>query len=256
MKFQPCIENPWRISRDLERAFGISSIKKDVGLFDKVCHSSLRPCSASFFVINYHTNKIILGNIETPLFSGHNPNLIEEEGLDFYKRILKPEEYEWMEQLGKAATEVFHQTPLTERPNLVLSYEVVGKQEDGREIILQHTITPYKLDENGNLWLSLCRVHPTPRLSTIEKAFITNHDTGEQLDYIDGQFRESTSKLLTSDEIQILIYKAEGLQEKEIAKVMKISPSGIKRKKQDLFNKLRVANAAAAVFKATQMGII
>jgi DNA-binding CsgD family transcriptional regulator len=256
MKFQPCAQNPWRIPREIERAFGVTNLKKEVSLFDKICRSSLRPCTASFFMINYKTNKFIVGNIETSLFLSHHPSLIEKEGFAFYKRILKPKEYEWMEQVDKAATEVFHQTPVAERINLVFSFEVVGKQKNGREIILQHVTTPYKLDENGNLWLGLCRVQPTTRFSTLEKAYITNHDTGELLYYIDGQFRKSPAKQLTPDEIQILRYNADGFKEKQIAEMMNISQSSIKRKKQELFGRLKVANITAAVYKASQIGII
>jgi DNA-binding CsgD family transcriptional regulator len=163
-----------------------------------------------------------------------------------------------MRHVNETAVEVFYKTPLEDRSDLVFSYEVIGKQENGSEIILQHAITPYKLDKDSNLWLSLCRVHPTTqlRLSTLEKAFITNHNTGEQLDYIDGQFKEAIAKRLTPTDVQILRYKAEGLQEKDIAKKMNLSESCVKRKKHEIFNKLRVANVAAAVYKASQMKII
>jgi DNA-binding NarL/FixJ family response regulator len=112
------------------------------------------------------------------------------------------------------------------------------------------------LDENGNLWLGLCRVHPTTQFSSLEKAYIINHDTGDLLYYIDGLFQKSPAKQLTPDEIQILKYNANGLKEREIAKRMNISASGIKRRKQELFNKLKVANITAAVYKASQMEII
>jgi len=256
MKFDRCSSCSWKIPKTLERTFGAGNIKKQLGTFDRICQSSVRPCHASFFIINYRTQKITVGALETPLFTGYQPSLIETEGIDFYNRILSEDEQDWLDQVSKAAMSIFCQTPLSERSELTFSYELIAKTIDERDIILQHTVSPYKLDNNGNMWLGLCRVKSASRLSALGKAYIINHHTGEQFDYSDGQFQSSATKLLTEVEIEILTHKANGLQGKEIASVMKMSESMVKRKQQELFDKLNVTTSTAAVYKATLMKII
>ncbi|MDR1951702.1 MAG: LuxR C-terminal-related transcriptional regulator [Bacteroidales bacterium] len=256
MKIHPCTTNSWKISRELERSLGPENIKKQVSAFDKICQSHLRPCRASFYMIDYREQKKIVGNLETQLLTGYHPSLIEKEGFDFLKRILAEDELAWFNRMSEAAHDVFHRTPISERLDLSFAYELIAKGKDMQEVVLSYTMVPYKLDTNGNMWLALCRVKSSECLSILGKAFVINHTTGEQLDYIDGKFLPSTCKLLTNVEIKILKYQAMGLLGKEIAEEMNISESMVKRKRQDLFDKLNVTTSAAAVYKATKMKII
>jgi DNA-binding CsgD family transcriptional regulator len=255
-KITNCTSKCWKISKESDRNFNSKNIKKDLNLFDRICQNNLRPCHASFFVIDFYKRKITTAAMETQLFTGYPSDLIEEYGLDFYKIILPKDEVKWWEQLNKAIHDIFLSFQKLERHNLTFSYELIAKDANKRDVILQHTLTPYKLDENGNLWLGLCRVKTTKRLSVLGKAFVTNSETGEQFDYVEGQFLPSTVKLLTHLEIEILNHMTRGLQRKEIANTLNVSESTMKKKIQDIYKKLNATTSAAAVYKATQMNII
>ena len=251
-----CTSKTWKIPKDLDRDFNTKNIKKDLNLFDRICQNNLRPCYASFFVVDFYKRKITTGALDTPLFTGCHASLLESYGLDFYKLILSKDEVKWWEQFSTAMQDVFHSFPKSERQNLTFSYELVATDVGKRNVILQHTLIPYKLDKNGNMWLGLCRVKTAKRLSVLGKAFVVNSETGEQLDYDEGHFLPSAITLLTKLEIEILSHMASGLQRKEVADAMKISENTVKKKLQSILKKLNVGTSVAAVYKATQMKII
>jgi DNA-binding CsgD family transcriptional regulator len=255
-KCSNCSTNAWKISKELSRNFNTKNIRNDLNLFDRICQNNLRPCHASFFVIDFYKRKIMFGALSPQLFLGYHTDLIEDSGLDFYKLVLSKDELKWWEQLNMAMQEVLQNFPISERCNLTFSYELIATDENKRNVILQHTLTPYKLDENGNMWLSLCRVKPAKRLSVLGKASLINSETGDHFDYFDGHFLPSIVTTLTELDIEILGYVAGGLQRKEISEKMKILESTMKKKIQDIFKKLNVTTSAAAVYKAAQMNII
>jgi DNA-binding NarL/FixJ family response regulator len=81
-------------------------------------------------------------------------------------------------------------------------------------------------------------------------AVVTNfHQLGEQIS-LSGDYR------LTPREQDVLALLACGLQNKEIAKVLTISPNTVAGYIKDIYRKLAVNNRASATFKAMELGLI
>lgn len=61
---------------------------------------------------------------------------------------------------------------------------------------------------------------------------------------------------LSEVEYEVLYWIAQGLSNSEVGRVLHLSPSTVKNHRQNLFAKLGVANAPAAVFRAIQSGLL
>jgi DNA-binding CsgD family transcriptional regulator len=225
-------------------------MEKALGLFNRVCQSN-------FYMVDYHAQTLIVGKTMPSLtHSGYSREMIEIEGLDFYTRLLLDEEKKWLAEMNKEAFEIFHSYPESERFNLEFYYDLIAQTSNLQKIVLHHKLVPFKLDKNGNMWLGLVHVTISSFTSTFSKARIVNIQTGEQFDYIDGKFIQSTITALDRDELAILAHTAKDIPNKQIADLLKISESNLKRKRLSLFDKLGVKTPAAAVYKATMLKII
>ena len=251
MVFKPYIPKPWRISKELKRLYSSKNIEIALGLFDRACQSN-------FYMVDYCEQKLIVGKsmFGSLLHSGHPKEIIEIEGFDFYKRLVIEEEKEWLLKMNKEAFGIFYGYPKEERWNLEFHYDLIAQTANKDDIILRHKLVPYKLDDNGNLWLGLCHVTTSSFLSMFSKARIVNIHTGKQYDFIDGSFVESVITALEPDEIAILTHLAKDVPNKQIADILNISEANLKRKRLSLFDKLNVKTPAAAVYRATMLKII
>jgi DNA-binding CsgD family transcriptional regulator len=250
MKIESYNPKPWKIPRDLERFYSQRNVEKALSFFD-------RSCQGKFYMVDYRKQKLILGSTSSTLsFPRLSKDLIELEGFSFYKRILVDGELEWLMEMKKKAHDIFYSYPEVERQNLEFSYDLIAQSIDNREFVLRHKLVPYKLCNNGNMWLGLCHVVTSSFLSVFNKASIINIETGKTYDFINGEFTKSEIRVLTPDEITILTYATQDMQVKQICDVLHISESNLKRKRLALFDKLDVKTMSAAIYKATLLKLI
>ena len=161
----------------------------------------------------------------------------------------------WFEKMFVESYNVFYKYPVEKRRHLVSSYDFAVKTVSQGKLILQHQGIPYQLCDNGNLWLSLSSVTVSTQKRS-GNATITNTQTGEHYVFIDGRYVLSEALAITQDELLILELMCNDLSMDRIMSQLKIPKSSFMRKKQQLFSKLDVKNAAGAVYKAGLMGII
>jgi len=251
MKLESKNQKPWKIPRRMERLYSPKNIEKTLSLFD-------RACEGNFYMVDYCNHKLITSHSDTSTigFFGHSRDLIQIEGIDFYERVLLKSELQWLVQMNEEAHNVFYTYPESERQNLEFSYDLIAKAKNRQNVVLRHKLVPYKLDENGNMWLGLCHVTVSHFLSVFCKAKIVNIQTGENYEFIDGKFLPSDIKALDLEEIAILKSTAEDIPIKQIAQRLKISESSLKRKRQLIFDKLDCKTMVSAIYKATSMKLI
>ena len=247
MKLDPFIQKPWAISKELARAFSVKKIEATLGIFN-------RAGATNFYVVDFYKQRLILGNSTNVEFSGYSKIIIEKEKFEFYDRILKAGETENLIKLHEKAVEIFYQYPESQRYDLEITCYLTAKTANDDEMVLQHIIVPYKLCNNGNMWLSLFTVTPVPILP-LHKARIVHIKTGEVYNYINDTFVLSEFGTLTSEDIKMLELFAKDMSVKELCDLLKISESGYKLKRQRIFQKLNVKSWAAAVCKAYELRI-
>jgi len=114
----------------------------------------------------------------------------------------------------------------------------------------------FEFDKNGNMWLGLVFASQMFFKPPGVKATIDCFATGEKYDLVNDEFVLSKIKALTNDEIAILKWIASGIPGKNISGLLKISERSLRRKEQCVFDKLDADTPAAAVYKATTLGLI
>ena len=242
-------KKPWRIPKEVSRAFGVKKIDDLLDLFN-------RACGGSFYMVDYHSEKILIGNSSHSTFSGYSRALVEKEGFEFYHRILSPKELNWLTDMCKKASKVFYGFSEEHRRHIEFTYDLLATTANNKELILRYKLVPFQFDRNDNLWLGLIFCQQLQSRPIGPKAFIDDSATGDRYDYVDGEFVLSEIKTLTKLEISILKWLANGISGKNICGLLEISERNLRRKEQALFEKLNADTAAAAIYKATKQGII
>jgi DNA-binding CsgD family transcriptional regulator len=244
---------PWNITPDMRRNFNEKKNKENLDLFNQINESR-----GYFFMLDYSEDKLYLGNAQLYGITGYSATYIESiSRSEFYGKILKPDEFEWYYKMVKQACDLGYKYPADSRKNLELNFDLITITATNLELTLRHKIVPYKFDKNGNMWLGLGYVsHLASSTPQIAKAVLTNFLTGEQYIYKNDKFVLTTIKTLTHHEISILKWAAEDKSSEQICDALHISESSFKRKRKQIFEKLNVQSTAAAVYKATSMGLI
>jgi len=243
------MKKPWSIPKEKARLLCPTKINETLSLFN-------RACDGNFYMIDYFNKKILVGSSSQSTYSGYSRALVEKEGLDFYRRILKPDEYAWFERMYKEVYNVFYSYPEVKRHNLELSYYLMVEATNESEMILSYNLVPFQLDDNGNMWLGLFFCTQLFARPMGPKATISNFETGEKYELINDKFVLAETKALTSEEIAILKWLAIGMQGKNMCQLLNISERSLERRKQNAFAKLNVNTPTAAVYKATRSEII
>jgi len=209
------------------------------------------------YMIDYRTKKLIFRNSTNLTICGHPGEIAAQEGFNIYKRILPNEELQWLMEMQAQSQYIYNSyKSFEERMGFEFSFDLTAIDKDGHQIIFYQRLVPYRLSNDGHIWLALSVASRTPLTQKATKACIDNHVTGERYDYNNGQFILSKQTYLTREEIAILRCLANGLLLKDIGKTIGINQRTVVRKEQLAFQKLGVATQGAAVYKAKDMGLI
>ncbi|MCL2028651.1 MAG: hypothetical protein FWG79_09255, partial [Bacteroidales bacterium] len=215
----------WKISKEQARIHSTQKIEEELSLFNRICNGN-------FYMVDYFHEKLIVGVSSASTLTGHSQTLVKKEGFEFYHRILKPDEFNWLVRMTKEAHNIFYKYPVSQRQDLEFSYGLTAMSANGGEMVLRHRLVPYQLCKNGNMWLSLCFVSISSSLQEPGKAAIVNSKTGEQYDFVKNKFVLSTAKALTHDDIKVLKWMTQELSTGQMCKLLKMSESCFKRHKK------------------------
>jgi len=250
-------QRQWKISKKQLENYSVEKIEKWLNPFNQMLNGQ-------FYMVDYYRRKIIVSSPYAPILCGYPKSLMEKEGFDFFNRILKQEEKEWIHQMNIATFEICFQLPIEERKKYEVFYDLTVETRNNKNVVLHHKVIPYKLCGNGNVWLGLCFA----MISTFErmknKASIINRETGRKYDFINGSFILSNAPPITPEEIQILKWMVMGLPDKHMCSLLNnemdnetcISLNTFNARKRRLFKKLEISTSAGAVHKAHLMGLI
>jgi len=248
----------WKISDKQLEIYSLERIEKRLKSFNQLLNGQ-------FYMVDYCRKKIIVDSSYAPILCGHPKELIETEGFDFFSRILKDEEFEWIKEMNVAAFRFcFRLSDKKKRKDHVVSYDTTVKMWNNKSLILRHKVVPYKLCKNGNVWLGLCFATVSTSEKMKHKASITDRKTGQKYDFINGYFIPSSAPQISPEEIQILKWMVLGLTDKYMCSLLNnegsnekgISLRTFNARKRCLFKKLGVNTSTAAVHEANLLGII
>jgi len=242
-------KNEWEIPKNKLKIFNSEEI-------EDILRTANLACSGEFYMTDYFREKIFVCSPSAMILCGHPKEQMDKEGFGFYYHILKKDEWAWIMRMNVAAFEFAFSLPESQRKECVVSYDLTVQTINGNEIILHHKAVPYKLCNNGNLWLALCHITMSSAKQMRGMAHITNMVTGERYDLIEDKFVLSKAEVLSNEETQILEWMIKDMSPEQICGLMSISISNFKRRRQTIYTKLGASTPAAAIHKAHLMGII
>ena len=129
------------------------------------------------------------------------------------------------------------------------------RNKEGKYLWIENSTRIMRLSPKGSIWLILC----TYDLSSAQherqgiSPCITNLTTG---DTISLNFTERRARILTTREKEILVLIREGKSSKMIADILHISLNTVNRHRQNIIEKLDVANTYEAISAASSMNLI
>ena len=248
----------WKISDKQLETYSLERIEKRLKSFSHLLNGQ-------FYMVDYYRKKIIVGSPYAPILCGYPKELAEEEGFDFFSRILKDEEFEWIKEMNAAAFKFCFRLPdKKKRKDHVVSYDTTVKMWNNKSLVLRHKVVPYKLCKNGNVWLGLCFATVSTSEKMRHKASIIDRGTGQKYDFINGYFIPSSAPQISLEEIQILKWMVLGLTDKYMCSLLNdeesnergISLRTFNARKRRLLKKLGVNTSTAAIHEANLLGVI
>lgn len=147
------------------------------------------------------------------------------------------------------------QLPKEERMNYKHIFELRVQNMQGQYVRISWERQPLESDKLGNLWLMLGIINVLPDQSPMSglKSVFVNLKTGERIDFC------PLAKLpfeLTPREKEILQLIQQGLLSKEIACKLLISINTVNIHRQNILQKMNVANSLEAVNLARKLGVL
>lgn len=150
--------------------------------------------------------------------------------------------------------QLLHAVEAAERVNYSVTTKLRVKNRTGKHTLLKHRLFYISSSDDGNVWLALCLynvMYDHPEFS-IPEGVITNTKTGEVI----SCNQDRVKLILTMREKEVLQLVKLGHPSKEIAGKLQLSLYTVNRHRQNIFQKLNVANAMEACRVAESLGLI
>ncbi|WP_018029249.1 response regulator transcription factor [Porphyromonas somerae] len=234
-----------------EQYYGLQPYIDSAKAFARVSYKSL-------YIIDYNRMNFLYVS-DNPLFlCGENVETVQQEGYDFYYNHVPEEDLEFLTQVNRAGFEFFKGVAVSERSQYTISYNFRITQKESREkILINHQITPLKLDSMGNVWLALCLVSLAPT-QEVGIAYMTavNSNSMWQFSLKSGRWKQIDSIVLNEYEKAVVRLANQGLSVGDIANEINRSEDSVKGYRKTLFQKLGVGNISEAIAVATHRRLI
>ena len=210
----------------------------------------------SVYIIDYFRQDFLFVSPNPMFLCGLSPERMKELGYRFYLGYVPEDEQPMLLTLNKAGFAFYNDIPTDERKDWYISYDfhILNK---GKEILINHKLTPLALTSDGRIWLALCVVSAATHT---DAGHIEMHRVGssEYFEYstISHRWIKKQMPSLTDGEKSVLTLSIQGYTMSEIADRICLSPDTIKKYRQRIFEKLDVRNISEAIVAATNSKLL
>lgn len=180
---------------------------------------------------------------------------IDSSDEDFIYGSLHPEDLPEKRLLEYEFLKKVHNINVEDKLHYVASCKIRILNREGKYVWIANTTRIMRLSPNGGIWLILCSYDLATSGSSGPgiSPCITNIFSGERNPM---NFQERKTKLLTPREKEILTLIRKGDSSKLIADRLQISINTVNRHRQNIIEKLSVANSYEAITAAISMNLI
>ena len=212
----------------------------------------------SLYIIDY--NKLNFLYISSnPLFlCGESVDEVMSEGYQFYYQHVPEEDLVFLQQVNQAGFDFFRRIGISERTEYTISYNFrIIPSESKEPILINHQLTPLRLDSEGNIWLSLCLVS-LAHSREVGEAYISAVNSNKRWKFSlkSDHWKQIEDLTLSEHEKAVVSLAHQGLSVGEIAQIIHRSEDSVKGYRKALFQKLGVGNIAEAIAVATSRRLI
>jgi DNA-binding CsgD family transcriptional regulator len=211
----------------------------------------------SVYVIDYEKMSFEYVS-ENPLFlCGYTPEEVIAMGYDFYFRQVPEADLELLHVLNEAGFDFFERIPVSEKWSYSISYDFHLRHEHGKQILVNHKLTPLLLTQSGKMWKAMCIVsvshHQYRGNVVIHKQ---RSDECWKLDIQTKTWQKFLKPKLTERETEVLRLYARGLTINQIAEKLFVAPDTVKYYRRKIFEAFEVNSIVAALAYAVNNKII
>ncbi|RPD39478.1 helix-turn-helix transcriptional regulator [Chitinophaga barathri] len=211
----------------------------------------------SVYLIDY-TNMSFEYVSENPLFlCGHSAEAVLQMGYDFYLRHVPEQDLELLALINEAGFDFYANLPEEEKKLYSITYDFHLADKDGKQLLINHKLTPLFLTRDGRMWKSMCIVSLSHHQAA-GNARIYKQGSGEIWELPPGKrtWHKSAKPVLTEREIEVLRLHAQGFSIQQIAEKIFVAPDTVKYYRRRIFERLEVNNIMDALSHAVNSKLI
>lgn len=211
----------------------------------------------SIYVINYE-NMTFEYVSENPLFlCGYPAEEVLKLGYEFYFKNVPDEDLQLLSKVNEAGFDFFERLKKEEKKDYRITYDFHLINKNGKNILINHKLTPLFLTSEGKLWKAICMVSISHHQQA-GNVFIHRQgfDQVWELDQSNNTWRKFHNPILTEREVEILRLYAQGLTINQIADKLAVVPDTIKYYRRRIFEHLDVNSIVEALSSAVNRKII
>ncbi len=211
----------------------------------------------SMYIIDYNRMNFLYVS-DNPLFlCGRSVEEVKDEGYTFYFNNVPPKDLDFLIEINKAGFNFLAGIQREERLDYSISYNFNLYTDKGRSVLINHQLTPFRLDKEGNMWLALCLVSLAPSQEEHQAGIRKRNDPSFWCYDMDKAIWQKKDLILLTDNEKMIIHLAhQGYSIKSMAKLLHKSEDTIKGYRREVFQKLQVSNISEAIAYATLYRLI
>lgn len=202
----------------------------------------------SIYVIDYYKKNFLYVS-DNPLFlCGKPADEVQKMGYEFYLHQVPESDLPMLLEINRVGFTFAKEILPGNKLEYTLSYDFQIRQPEGRNVLINHKITPLFLTDDGKIWLALCTASlsshsKSGNIEAIRKGFNVRWKYSLEK----HRWSESMGIELKDHEKEVLFLSAQGFTMSEISERMFKSLDTIKGYKRQIFEKLAVENITEAV---------
>lgn len=211
----------------------------------------------SVYVIDYEHMSFDHVSVNPLFLSGHTAAEVQQMGYEFYFRNVPEQDLELLAILNDAGFDFFEKVPREERKTYSITYDFHLRNASGKEVLINHKLTPLFLNASGKIWKAVCIVSISHH-KTAGNVIIHKQGTEElwTLDTKTRRWHKSSKPKLTERETEVLRLYAQGMTINQIADKLHVVPDTVKYYRRKIFENFEVANIVEALAYAMHHKII
>lgn len=215
-----------------------------------------RFCNLSIYIIDYFKQNFLYISSNKLFLNGNSVEYVKNLGCGYYQKYLPESDFNYLQKINREAFHFFYQTDNANRLKYTISYDF-HLLRDRKKILVNHKLTPIKLNKYNQIWLAVCMVSLAPR-GVKGETIITNSETNHKYILNERSFKwhKTASQFFSDKEIEILRLSAQGFSNSEIGTQIFLDMNTIKFYKKRIYLKMKARNISEAIAYAMTNNII